>query len=161
MKSWVEIDGSLGFDAPGGAFKLTGKADRIDLLTDGGLAIIDYKTGKPPSKTDVAKGFEPQLPLEAAIAETGGFPGVPAVSASALIYWRLSGGSEADRPADATKPSDLPGLAGETLAGLKRLIAAFDHVDTPYSATPPGPWSRFDPYAHLARAAEWSSGEDA
>lgn len=160
VKSWVEIDGSLGFEAPGGAFKLTGKADRIDLLTDGGLAIIDYKTGKPPSKTDVAKGFEPQLPLEAAIAEAGGFPGVPAASASALIYWRLSGGSEADRPADATKPADLPGLAAETLAGLKRLIAAFDHVDTPYSATPPGPWSRFDPYAHLARAAEWSSGEE-
>lgn len=160
VNSWVEIDGALGFDAPGGPFKLTGKADRIDLLTDRGLAIIDYKTGKPPTKSEVAKGFEPQLPLEAAIAEAGGFPGVPAAAASALIYWRLSGGSEADRPADATKPPDLPGLAAQTLAGLKRLIAAFDHEDTPYSATPPGHWSRFDPYAHLARAAEWSSGED-
>jgi ATP-dependent helicase/nuclease subunit B len=159
-QSWVEIAGALGFSAPGGTFMLTGKADRIDLLTEGSLAIIDYKTGKPPSKTEVAKGFEPQLPLEAAIAEAGGFQGVPPVATSALIYWRLSGGTEADRPVEAIKATDLPGLAAETLAGLKRLISAFDQIDTPYSATPPGPWSRFDDYAHLARATEWSSGED-
>lgn len=160
LRSWVEVDGSLGFEAPGGAFRLTGKADRIDLLTDGGLAIIDYKTGKPPTGPEVLKGFEPQLPLEAAIAEAGGFRDVPAGAAGALIYWRLSGGSQADRPVEAVKLADLPGLAAETLSGLKRLIAAFDHEATAYAATPPSRWSRFDVYAHLARAAEWSSGEE-
>jgi hypothetical protein len=29
---------------------ITGKADRIDRLADGTLAMVDYKTGKPPSK---------------------------------------------------------------------------------------------------------------
>ena len=30
-------------------FLLTARADRLDALADGGLAIIDYKTGTPPS----------------------------------------------------------------------------------------------------------------
>ncbi len=159
-ETWVEISGSLGFDAPGGAFQLTGKADRIDRLTDGGLAIIDYKTGAPPGQKDVTNGFEPQLPLEAAIAASGGFPDLPAAPASQLLYWRLAGRGKADKPTDAAKPEAIPRLPGEALAGLQRLIAAFDQEATPYLATPPGPWSRFDAYEHLARADEWSSGED-
>src|SRR3546814_8896101 len=35
---------------------LSGKADRIDVLPDGSLAIIDYKNGKPPSGKQVAAG---------------------------------------------------------------------------------------------------------
>ena len=46
-QSCSEIGGSL-LRPPGGAFTLTAKADRIDRLTDGSLAIIDYKTGVLP-----------------------------------------------------------------------------------------------------------------
>ena len=34
-------------------FLLTSRADRLDALADGGLAIIDYKTGAPPSPKEV------------------------------------------------------------------------------------------------------------
>ena len=34
-----------------------GRADRIDRLADGALAIIDYKTGQPPSQKAVNEGF--------------------------------------------------------------------------------------------------------
>ena len=30
-----------------------GRADRIDRLADGGLAIVDYKTGQPPTQKAV------------------------------------------------------------------------------------------------------------
>src|SRR5256885_16042220 len=40
-----------------------GKADRIDVLANGGLAIVDYKTGAPPSQRAVEEGFALQLGL--------------------------------------------------------------------------------------------------
>ena len=53
-----------------------GRADRIDRLAGNGLAIVDYKTGKPPSKTAVAEGFALQLGLLGLIASLGGFDGI-------------------------------------------------------------------------------------
>ena len=58
-------------------FALTARADRLDRLADGRLAIIDYKTGAPPSNEEVLS-LSPQLPLEALIARTGGFEGIGA-----------------------------------------------------------------------------------
>ena len=55
-----------------------GRADRIDRLADGGLAIIDYKTGAPPSQKSVNAGFSLQLGLLGLIGRAGGFDDVPA-----------------------------------------------------------------------------------
>lgn len=89
----VEVTGQTELEGPAGPFILRAKADRIDLLRDGSLAILDYKTGAPPSAREVAAGFAPQLPLEAVIARRGGFPGIAAgKKVSELLYWRLKGG---------------------------------------------------------------------
>ena len=48
---------------------LSGRFDRIDTLSGGGLAIVDYKTGKAPSPKAVAAGYSLQLGLIGAIAE--------------------------------------------------------------------------------------------
>ena len=50
------------------AARLTGRADRIELLADGRLSIVDYKTGSLPGRSDVELGFAAQLALEAAMA---------------------------------------------------------------------------------------------
>jgi ATP-dependent helicase/nuclease subunit B len=42
-------------------FALTARADRLDRLADGTLAIVDYKTGRPPSNDEVLS-LSPQLP---------------------------------------------------------------------------------------------------
>ncbi|HWL46143.1 MAG TPA: double-strand break repair protein AddB [Sphingomonadaceae bacterium] len=68
---------------------LDGTVDRIDRLADGSLAIVDYKTGKPPPAKQVAAGFAMQLGLLGLIAERGGFAGVEGVP-SAFEYWSLS-----------------------------------------------------------------------
>ena len=46
----TELTGRLEFEARAGSFTLTARADRIDTMTDGSAAIIDYKTGAVPSQ---------------------------------------------------------------------------------------------------------------
>jgi ATP-dependent helicase/nuclease subunit B len=158
--SHVEIKGALDLDAPGGPFRLTAKADRIDRRADGSLEIIDYKTGAPPEKKKVDRGFAPQLPLEAAIAAAGGFKGLPPAPVGALTYWRLSGGTPPGEVL-AASAGDPTTLAVEALEGLKRLVASFDDPTTPYACKPrPEMAPRFGDYDHLSRIAEWSAGAD-
>ena len=68
---------------------LDGKADRIDRLADGSLAIVDYKTGSPPSGKAVAEGYSLQLGLLGLIAERGGFDGIEG-AAACFEYWSLA-----------------------------------------------------------------------
>jgi len=69
--------------------KVHGRADRIDRLPDGKLAIVDYKTGQPPSGLMVEKGFSLQLGLIGLIAREGGFPGVEG-EPECFEYWSLA-----------------------------------------------------------------------
>jgi ATP-dependent helicase/nuclease subunit B len=152
-----EVKGSLILDAPAGPFELTAVADRIDTLADGTLAVIDYKTGAPPLKREVAAGFAPQLPLEAAIAEAAGFAGVPRAPVSALEYWRLRGSDPAGERISAA--DDPATLTQEAIEGLTNLIARFDFRETAYESRPrPAVAPRFSDYEHLARVKEWSAG---
>jgi ATP-dependent helicase/nuclease subunit B len=48
-------------------FTLSARADRIERRGDGHYAILDYKTGQPPTGKQVRMGLSPQLTLEAAI----------------------------------------------------------------------------------------------
>jgi ATP-dependent helicase/nuclease subunit B len=65
-----------------------GRVDRIDRLPDGGLAIVDYKTGKPPAKKAIEAGFALQLGLLGLIGRAGGFEGVSG-EPEAFEYWSL------------------------------------------------------------------------
>ncbi|MEO6582523.1 MAG: PD-(D/E)XK nuclease family protein [Sphingomicrobium sp.] len=66
-----------------------GKADRIDRLAGGGLALLDYKTGKAPAQKAVDAGFALQLGLLGLIAKARGFEGVSG-EPQAHEYWSLS-----------------------------------------------------------------------
>ena len=68
--------------------RVHGRADRIDQLADGSLAVVDYKTGGPPTPASVEKGFALQLGTLGLIAADGGFPGV-AGDPERFEYWSL------------------------------------------------------------------------
>ena len=158
LRTASEMRGAHVLVAPGGPFRLTARADRIDTLKQGGLVITDYKTGTPPKAKRVLDGTAPQLPLEAAIAVAGGFEGITAAPVMALRYIAAKGGEPPGAEQQLTGDHVME-LAAQTLAGLGRLIARFDDPATPYAALRrPGFQDsyRYDDYAHLARVAEWS-----
>lgn len=157
--SHTEIRGKIEIAAPAGGFTLTAEADRIDRRTDGSYAILDYKTGGVPTKKDVETLSAPQLVLEAAILQGGGFGGIEPGPVAELAYWKLSGGEPAGSITVIDK-IDPDTLAEAVMEKLKALIAAYDDPDTAYPPIPrPDMAPRFNDYAHLARIKEWSLGD--
>src|SRR5262249_52385328 len=110
-----------------------------------------------PSDKQVKELLAPQLPLEAAILEAGGFADVPATKAAALVYLRFAGGAEPGALREVN--ADAHALAAEAAEKLAQRIAFFDDESTPYHARV-RPFRADLPgdYDHLARVREWSLG---
>ena len=155
----TEVGGAL---PVGGDFTLTARADRIDVADTGSVVIYDYKTGKPPGQKHVEDFYAPQLSLEGAIAEGGGFEGLEKASVSGLVYVHVSGRDDGgeQRAAAKTSPSVL---ANEAIRRLRDLIARYADPDMPYEVKRRrGPFARaydYDEYEHLARVKEWLTQE--
>lgn len=156
----VEITGEMELTGKEGPFLLRAKADRIDALTGGGFEIIDYKTGVIPRARRISAGYAPQLPLEGAILQAGGFKEIKPGTVAELSYWALKGGAAGSRTAPVSQMRGAPPmdeLIAEALAGLERLIAAFDRLETPYRSNPNPIEAGWGDYDHLARVDEWGS----
>ena len=160
----VELKGERTIMTPGGPFKLTARADRIEATAEGFGHILDYKTGKAPSKREVSTGFSPQLTLTAAILQAGGFPDLGPLPPGDLTYLEITG----RKPAGKVETRALAGdesaeAAAKALAGLAQLVARFDDPAQPYLSrvAPQFVKARMSDYDHLARVFEWStSGEE-
>lgn len=148
-----------------------GKADRIDRLADGSLAIVDYKTGQPPSGAQVEEGYALQLGTIGLIAQAGGFPGVSGEPAR-FEYWSLSKAKAKDHPTGFGYVS-TPILEGRKRTGIpleeflpqarKYLDDALDRWilgDEPFTArlNPDAPG--YDTYDQLMRLAEWQGRDE-
>jgi ATP-dependent helicase/nuclease subunit B len=169
----AEIRGEISIPLDNGrTFHLSARADRIEHRTDRTYAILDYKTGAPPTGKQVRMGLSPQLTLEAAILREGGFDGIAAgASVSELLYVRLSGNNPPGKSillelkvnkGDAPQfPDDA---ADEARRKLEALIRAFENEDQAYTSLNLSMWSnRYGRYDDLARIKEWSAlgfGED-
>jgi ATP-dependent helicase/nuclease subunit B len=155
----VEIKGTLEIIlADRSIFTLSATADRIEHLTDNRLAILDYKTGAPPSVKEVRVGFAPQLTLEAAMAERGAF-GAPAHVKEAL-YLKLGGAKSYERPLIFKGEAKLEDVVQEHYDELVGLLNQFRDETCPYTARPfPQFAARYNAYDHLSRVKEWSIGD--
>jgi ATP-dependent helicase/nuclease subunit B len=155
----VEKDGALTIPLAGGAsFKLTARADRIDLLKGGGAILVDYKTGAPPGLGEVQVGFAPQLTLEAAMLARGAFAEAGAVKAIGALYLKLGGASGGETRELAFKDVSFADVVDKHFTELVLLLEQFALAETPYLSRPyPKFASRFGAYDHLARVKEWSA----
>ncbi|XDZ65186.1 double-strand break repair protein AddB [Alphaproteobacteria bacterium LSUCC0684] len=156
QRSFAERRGEIRITLPDGEIILTAKADRLDLLADNRLVVIDYKTGSIPSRSNVARNQALQLPVEAVIAARGGFPEIPAPCLVERIeYWQLKGRrSDRGKIIDVTPEDDWITRAEEHITDLVRRFALDEE---PYLSEPdPGQANPYSPYKHLARVREWS-----
>jgi ATP-dependent helicase/nuclease subunit B len=154
----TELKAEMSFAAPAGAFTLSAKADRMERRLDGGVAVIDYKTGTAPSNKVLRDGGAPQLPLEAAMVREGAFAELPERRIASLEHWQLQGG---DPPGKimGLKDDEADNLAAASLDNLKGLVAAFDEAATPYRDHPDGAEPRpYDDYLLVARTDEHRLG---
>ncbi|MGI8840390.1 MAG: double-strand break repair protein AddB [Caulobacteraceae bacterium] len=153
---FVEKRGEHVFEAAGGPFVLTARADRLEAR--GGRAdILDFKTGAAPSAKQVKAGFSPQLTLTAALLARGGFTELGPTAPGELLYVRVSGGRVPGREERRGAPGESAELAEAALEGLRRRIARFDDPATDYPswAAPQFIGARGGDYDHLARLWEW------
>ena len=156
----TEVDGALDISL---RFRLKARADRIDITEDGGVILYDYKTGKPPIPKHVDDLYAPQLPLEVAIAEAGGFVELGKRPVRSLVYIQASGRQDGGEERLASNAA-AEILAAKALEDLAKLVAHFEDPDTAYEVkrrTGPGFANayRYDEYEHLARVKEWLTEE--
>jgi ATP-dependent helicase/nuclease subunit B len=156
QRIFSEINGELNFKIESTDFKLTARADRIDLLKNGAARIIDYKTGKPPTQDQVETFLSPQLTLEAAMVLAQGFKGIPSTAIAEILYLRLGGGRAGLKKQEITAKDSLEQLAKTHLAHLKMLLGLYLEPSQPYL-----PRLRIEKdrstieYDHLSRYLEW------
>jgi ATP-dependent helicase/nuclease subunit B len=150
----AEVKGEATLDG----IRLHGRVDRIDRLADGGLAIVDYKTGQPPGPKQVAAGYAMQLGLLGLIAERGGFNGIDG-AAAAFEYWSLAQkDGQLGHVAPATgkragiDPADFTALAHRNFTeAANRWLTG----DAPFVAKLHPELSPYGDYDQLMRLDEW------
>jgi ATP-dependent helicase/nuclease subunit B len=157
----TERGGAHEFDVGGRIFRLRTRADRIEQLSDGRHAVLDFKTGMPPTDRQVAAGLAPQLTLEAAILRRGGFKDIAAAEHIAeLAYVRLNGGEPPGEHQERQFKNSTPDQEAEkALASLIDVARRFENPDEPYRSFTRPQWigRTYSDYDHLARVKEWSA----
>jgi len=155
----TEIDGYISIGETG--FRLSARADRIDVLSSGDVNLFDYKTGGSPSR-EQARTLSPQLALEAFIVQRGGFEGLGEATVADMKYLRLRTGEVIGDEKIVTDKHPLNDIVARAGDNIEELAATYTEPSQGYI-------SRYAPfkdsemsgdYDHLARVREWSFGEE-
>ena len=158
----VEVEGRLEVPVAGETFTLTAKADRIDELDDAVSGrIIDYKTGNASFSKETAKDYSPQLDLEGWMLAEGVFDGIGKLTATELMYIRVSGGQPAGDIIRPGKTDSVSTRIDKASNGFRQLMASYQRPERGYPArTGAEAWNRLSDYDHLSRWREWGLGRD-
>lgn len=159
---YTEIFGAIQLNIAGEAFKLKGTADRIEQRPDGSVAILDFKTGKPPSEKQVRAGLSPQMPLQGLIAREGGYEALGSAPVDALTYIRFGTRFEvqnigAAAPRAKLEAKSMADIISDAEQGLISLLTAFADPNHPYLSAPrPERVAYESAFSRLARRSEWT-----
>lgn len=157
----TEVWGAMDFDG----VEVFGRPDRIDRMPDGRLAIVDYKSGKPPTRKEVASGYRLQLGVLGLIARYGKFDaddGPISGEAGQFEFWTLrkKEGEFGERFNPVRTSSKQTGLdADEFLPTheekLRLAITRFIKGTDPFTAKENPDYLGYTEYDQLMRLQEW------
>jgi ATP-dependent helicase/nuclease subunit B len=160
-----EADGSM--DVRG--IRIYGRVDRIDALPGGELAIVDYKTGRPPSAREVENGFALQLGTLGLMARSKAFAGVSG-EPTHFEYWSLAKNPKSETGFGFVEE---PVLEGRRKSGIPReeflseaarfLNEALDRWilgDEPFTARLNPDVPGYADYDQLMRLDEWMGRQE-
>jgi ATP-dependent helicase/nuclease subunit B len=148
----MPVAGSLGF-------QLRGRADRIDFVGPGQASILDYKTGRVPSRNQLESLLAPQLPLEGAMLLAGAFGETGASRLAEFLHVQLTGGDPPGR--EFMAKLDANELAGKARRLLEQMVARYENPAEPYrSRVAPFRVREAGDYDHLSRVREWWDSEE-
>lgn len=145
---------------------LKGRADRIDRMPDGKLAIVDYKTGNAPSFKQVAGGYAQQLGLIGLMAQQGAFKNASG-TAGAFEYWSLARNAQ-DGFGKITSPVDAAGKGGRIFtdqfvdraaSNLQGAVERWLTGTEPFTAKLHPEHAPYGDYDQLMRLEEWYGRE--
>lgn len=157
VPKFIEAAGKIEVDG----VTVHGRADRIDRLSDGTLAIVDYKTGAGPRVAMVEAGYALQLGVLGLIADRGGFDGI-AGTPTRFEYWSLA--KDGDDFGKITSPikrsSREGGIAMDeflpiTATFLQKAIADWVTGSKPFTARLNPDLPDYGTYDQLMRLDEW------
>lgn len=160
-----ERDGSM--DVRG--IRIYGRVDRIDALPGGELAIVDYKTGRPPTGSEVAAGFALQLGTLGLMARDGAFAGVSG-EPTRFEYWSLARSAKSEtgfgfveepvlegrKKSGIPREDFLPEAARYLHEGLDRWILGGEPFTARLNPDVPG----YADYDQLMRLDEWMGRQE-
>lgn len=149
--------------------RVHGKADRIDRLPDGSMAVVDYKTGRPPSGKQVEAGYALQLGTLGLMTEKGAFENRPG-EASTFEYWSLGRSDKSDTgfgyietplKVGSKRSGVLPEeFLPETQAMLVEALDKWILGDAPFTARENPDAPVYSTYDQLMRLEEWLGREE-
>ncbi len=132
LGSHTEVSGFLNFAIGSVQHTLTARADRIDILQNGAIRIIDYKSGAVPSIKQVQTGFAPQLTLEALLATYGTFKGIHSNKLEDVMFIQVGGGSKGVETRSLAQQTDLQLEIAKAKQGLEKLLTEFQNPNAVY-----------------------------
>ncbi|MBX3593886.1 double-strand break repair protein AddB [Sphingomonas sp.] len=141
--------------------ELSGTYDRIDRMADESIAIVDYKTGKPPSTAAVRAGFSLQLGLLGLLAQEGRFETISG-TAGAFEYWSLGKGPNGF--GYVATPVDRDGRHDRIVTDEFVAVARDNFIDAarrwltgeePFTAKLRPEYAPYGDYDQLMRRDEW------
>ncbi len=149
----VLLEQQAGIDLPGLGFRLTARPDRIDVLPDGRLHLIDYKTGTVPTEKQ-QELFDNQLLLEACMAVRGAFGPDLSTDVASIAYIGLGATPKVEATVITQEKLD------QTWARLVALTVRYQDRQTGYTARRALFEDRIETdFDHLSRYGEWETNQ--
>lgn len=158
FKSYSEISGYMIINYNNFKYKVIARADRVDVLSDNNIRVIDYKTKKSlPKSSDLENGNSPQLVIEALILNKGSFVSGEDIingNCSSVKYYALNGQINSDSECFEYKMTSE--LLNNTYEGLVKLFSDYSNPDIGYIAKFEDDIFSISDYVYLKRMKEWN-----